>query len=89
MDFPDGFSLSANKSHYSKEEEALTFINEIVLPYVQNERGKLGCENQEALLIFDLFRGQTTDKILNVLKDNHLLVTKVQAKRLIFFNLLT
>lgn len=79
VDFPDGFSLSANKTHYSNEGEALKFINEIVLPYVQKERGKLGCENQKALLIFDVFRGQTTDKILNVLKDNHLLVTKVPA----------
>ena len=55
VDFPDGFSLSANKTHYSNEEEALKFINEIILPHVQKERTKLRCGNQKALLIFDVF----------------------------------
>ena len=63
VDFPDGFSLSANKTHYSNQEEALKFIDEIILPHVQEERSKLRCGNQKALLIFDVFRGQTTDKI--------------------------
>ena len=64
VDFPNGFSLSAN---------------EIILPYVQKEREKLGRENQKALLIFDVFRGQTTGTIFKVLKDHHILVTKVPA----------
>ena len=34
VDFPDGFSLSYNKTHYSSEEEALKFIDEIILPHV-------------------------------------------------------
>ena len=79
VDFPDGFSLSANKTHDSNEEEALKFIDKIILPHVQKERAKLRCRNQKALLIFDVFRGQTTDKVFNVLKDNHILVTKVPA----------
>ena len=79
VDFLDGFSLSANKTHYSNEEEALELIDEIILPHVQKEQAKLRCGNQKALLIFDVFRGQTTDKIFKVLKDNHILVTKVPA----------
>ena len=79
MDFPDGFSLSANKTHYSNEEEALKFIDEIILPHVQKERAKLRCRHQKALLILDVFRDQTTEKIFKVLKDNHILVTKVPA----------
>ena len=57
VDQPDGFSLGANETHYSNEEEALKFINEIRLPYVQKERAKLRCGNQNALFIFDVFRG--------------------------------
>ena len=79
MEFPDGFSLSANKTHYSNEEEALKFFDEIMLPHIQKERAKLRCRNEKALLIFDVFRSQTTDKIFKVLKDNHILVTKVPA----------
>ena len=79
VDFPNGFSLSINKTHYSNEEEALKFIDEIILPHVQKERTNRRCGNQKVLLIFDVFRGQTTDKIFKVLKDNHILVTKVPA----------
>ena len=45
VDFPDGFSLSANESHYSNEEEALKFIDKIILPHVKKERAKLRCGN--------------------------------------------
>ena len=55
VDFPDGFSLGANKTHYSNEEEALKFIDEIMLPHVQKECAKLRCGNQRALLILDVF----------------------------------
>ena len=79
VDFPDGFSLGANKTHYSNEEEALKFIDEIILPHVQKECAKLRCGNQRALLILDVFWSQTTDKIFKVLKDKHILVTKVPA----------
>ena len=79
IDFPDNFSLSANPTHYSNEVEALKFIDEIILPYVQTQREKLGCEDQTDLLIFDVFRGQTTDKVFKVLEDNHILVTKIPA----------
>ena len=88
VDFPDGFSLSANKTHYSNEEEALKFIDEIILPHVQKERAKLRYRNQKALLIFDVFRDQTTNKIFKVLKDNHILVTKVPANMKHLFQLL-
>ena len=79
VQFPKGFSLSANPSHYSNEKESIKFISEIILPHLQKERTKIAREDQKALLIFDVFRGQTTDKVLNLLKDNNILVTKVPA----------
>ena len=77
VDFPVGFWLSANKTHHSNEEETLTFIDQIILPHVQKERAKFRCGNQKALLMFVVFRSETTDKIFKVLKDSHILVTKV------------
>ena len=44
----------------------LKFIEEIILPYIREEREKLGCPNEEILLIFD----QSTDKVLKVLEHN-------------------
>ena len=45
MKFPDGFSLNVNESHYSNENEALKFIEEIILPYILEDGEKLGCPN--------------------------------------------
>lgn len=77
VNFPQGFSLSANESHYSNEKESLKFLDEIILPYIRKERKSLGCESQKALLIYDVFRGQTTANVLKVLEENNILVTKV------------
>ena len=77
IQFPNGFFLSANLKHYSNKTESLKFLKEIILSYVKIERERLGFETQPALLIYDLFRGQTTDKFLDVLKDNNILSTKI------------
>ena len=69
--------MSANLKHYSNETESLKFLKEIILPYVKTEREMLGLETQPALLIYDVFRGQTTDKFLDLLKDNNILSTKI------------
>ena len=61
-EFPEGFSLNVNEIPYSNENEALKFIEEIILPYIQEEHEKLGCPDQNALITFDVLRGQTTDK---------------------------
>ena len=69
--------MSANESHYSNEKESIKFLEEIILPYIRQEGEKLGRENQKTLLIFDVFRGQTTDKVLKIMEDNNILATKV------------
>lgn len=43
VDFPDGFSLSANETHYSNKKY-IKFINEIIMPYIQKEGKKVGCK---------------------------------------------
>ena len=39
--FPDGFSLSVNEKHYSNKEEVIKHLNEIVIPYIPYENGKV------------------------------------------------
>ena len=75
--FPNGFSLRANLKYCSNEMKSLKFLKEIILPYVKTERRRLGLETQPALLVYDIFRGQTTDKFLDVLKVNNILSTKI------------
>ena len=78
--FPSSFSLSLNPKHYSNEEESVKVLNDIVIPYVVTEREKLGLnEVQAALLIMDVFKGQMTDTVLNVLANNNILFQSVPA----------
>ena len=77
VNFPQEFSLSVNEKLYSSEKESLKFLEDVILPYIQNERQKLGSESQKALLIYDVYRGQTTDRFLDALKENNIVASKV------------
>ena len=41
INFPAGFSLSANFKHHSNTEEVLKHLEEIVIPYVNAERKEI------------------------------------------------
>ena len=36
--FPNTFSLCVNQKHYSNEKEALKYLKEVIIPYVEIER---------------------------------------------------
>ena len=77
--FPKEFSLSVNLKHYSNENESLKLIDEIILPYLMRERERLNRPTQKALVIFDVFRGQITDKVLDHFKENNIATVFVPA----------
>ena len=52
--FPDAFSLSVNEKHFNNRIEAMKYL-QVIIPYVKEERKK----TTRALVIFDVFRGQT------------------------------
>ena len=70
--FPESFSLSVNPKHFSNKEESIKVIEEIVLPHVDKQRGKLDNPNQAALLILDVFRGKMTQEVTNLLRENNI-----------------
>ena len=75
VEFPEGFSLSANPKHYSNSEESMKVIEEIVIPHSVKTRKKLNLPTDfPAVLIMDVFRGQmpTTNNILLVKVPNNL-----------------
>ena len=49
----------------------MKLIEEIILPYVNKERKKMNRFDQVALVIFNVFTGQTTDDVLKLFKQNH------------------
>ena len=52
-------------------------INEVILPYVKEQRKSLDEENQAALLIIDVFRSQMTDPVIQALKNNIIILVKI------------
>ena len=75
--FPSSLSLSANLKHFSNTVESLKLINEVIVPYVDEQRRTLDDANQAALLIIDVFRGQMTDPVTQALKDNNIILVKI------------
>lgn len=72
-------SLSANPKHFSKEEHSLK-LQDIIISYMQNERGRLGLDiSHPGLLIIDVFRSNATTTIKNLLGSNDIYFSKVRA----------
>ena len=60
--------MTQNKKHWSNENETLRLINEIINPYVVVTRKKLKLpDTHRALIIWNVFKGQMTDKVKNEL----------------------
>ena len=50
----------------------MSHLKKIVFPHLKKKKEELGLPMAaKSLLIFDVFRGQTTPKVLNFLKENH------------------
>ena len=78
VEFPETFSLSANPKHYSNTEESVKLIEEIIIPYIKKERDTLNLsQTHPSLLIMDVFRGQMTSGVLNLLSQNDILLVRV------------
>ena len=76
--FPKGFCLTQNPKHYSNEEETLKLIDSIINPYlVQTRQQSKLPPTQKAMLIWDVFRGQTTERVLSKLASLNIEIVSV------------
>lgn len=58
----------------------LLYITKIVVPYLQEKKKSIGVPlDCSSLVIFDEFKGQTTDNVLACLKENNIFYVKVPA----------
>lgn len=71
IDFPETWHITCTPNHWCNSDTMIDYIKKIIIPYVQAKRKDLGLpENHAALVIFDEFNGQTTDKVLHLLEEN-------------------
>ena len=73
VNFPSGWHLTYTANHWTNEDTTIACIDNIIIPYVQKERALLGLSDDHyALVLFDMFNGQCTSKVLKKLEDNNI-----------------
>ena len=64
--------ITHSTKHWSNEETMLQYIQDIIIPFVDKTRQNIGAdEKQPALAIFDHFKGQMTECVIQKLEDNY------------------
>ena len=86
INFPDGFDVTCTKNHWSNEEKCIQHLERIVVPYLHSQREELGFSpNQKALLVFDVFKGQKTDRYRALLEHHDIVAVYVPANLTRYF----
>ena len=68
------FDIIHSPNNWSNEEAVISHLTKIVSPYIQRKRKELLLPiNTKVLLIFDVFKGQTTPKVIDCLKKSNCL----------------
>ena len=77
---PSGWHLTYTHNHWATEEATKDHIEKIILPYLTEKKKELKLRNdQRALCIFDNFKGQLTDDVLQLLERNNIDIVFVPA----------
>ena len=84
--FPTGFCLTRKPKHWSNEEATLRLIDEVIYRYVLKKRAQLHLpETQKALIVWDVFKGQMTERVKEKLKSLDLELVAVPVNVMHFF----
>ena len=70
VDFPDGWHITHTETHWSNTSTMLTYIDNIILPYVEKKRIEMGKPEQKALLILDHYRAHRVDAMKEKMINN-------------------
>lgn len=70
---PPEWSVTHNMKHWSNEETMLLYISDVIVPYITRVREDMGVgKEQAALAIFDRFKGQMTEKVVEALEEENI-----------------
>lgn len=78
ISFPQDWDIWHTDNHWSNEVTTKRYIEKILLPFVVKQRVnlKLG-SSHPALVLFDCFRGQTTEDVKAILQQNNILSIQI------------
>jgi hypothetical protein len=66
--FPSDWHITQTDNHWANENTVNEYVEKIIIPYVDKTRG--AHKDQHALVIFDVFRGQTCQSTMDLLMAN-------------------
>ena len=70
---PANWDVTYTPNHWANEDTSLQYLSKIILPFIEQKRKELGLSaSHPALVLFDHFKGQTTEECLKVLERNHI-----------------
>ena len=80
IEFPSDWYITFTENYWSNEETMVDYFEKTLFPYINRKRQEFKLAlYYPALVIFDRFRGQCTDKVLTLLEIHHLLTAVVPA----------
>lgn len=76
--FPKNWHITYSANHWSTSDTMVDYVNTIVVPYVEEKRRTLKLSSDHsALVLFDAFRGQCTNEVLQLLEANNILYVMI------------
>lgn len=77
---PKDWLLSFTPNYWSNEEKTEENIHSVFLPYLEKKRAELGLSNTfPAVVLFDAFKDQTTERIYRLLEANNVYTISIPA----------
>ena len=80
VSFPADWHNTCTANHWSNSNTMVDYVNLIIIPYIVETRKALKLsEDHPALVLFDVFKGQCTEEVLQLLLDNNILYIFIPA----------
>jgi len=71
FDFPKEFHVTQTANHWADENTSIDMMKKILIPYVAAKRKELGVSDKPWLLISDVFKGQWTAAVKDVVRESN------------------
>ena len=89
IEFPEGFNSTHTKNHWSNEDKVIEHLESIIFSFAKSKRAELDLvEKEKYMLIFDVFKGQCTQRVFHLINENHFVTAFVPANLTHVFQLL-
>ena len=78
FEFPDDWNVTYTANYWSNESKAIQHLQMVIFPYVEKMKVEFKLlEDQKAMLIFDGFKGQITDKVTKFIEENNCVIVHI------------